>query len=285
MGELISLAGSKAHSSDFYDSPALTLMNLEGDHQQAHPGPKFDYYSKIDDWKQNILYVHFKEEPDVFCAWSDDPEIPTTYSGYQIRFENAWQNPNGKIVHWPVNKRPYTSAYASGGTWKAEVSHACLVSWGIRDGIEWQDNYKVDKKGRKYREWVSLVGLNQKDNEQEIINRTRTWLFKGDVKISGKGVKFLEKNYKNNSFVFQAKPNAEKITFHIIPEEQNSLIMNPVIRINNWGQVQDIDIFVDNNKLEENDYKHCFSKKGLLIWINTNLQSENQIRIEKNGNN
>jgi hypothetical protein len=281
LGELISIAGSKAHSSDFYASPALTMMNLEGNIKQAHPGPKFDYYSDIDDWKEQILIVHFKSEPDVFCVWSHNPEIPETYSGYPIRYENAWQNPRGKIVHWPVNKRPYTSAFSSGGTWKAEVSHACLLSWGVRDGIEWKDHYKIDKTGRKYREWVSLIGLNKQNNKQELFNKARSWLFKGEVKTSGKGIKFVKKDYKNNSFIFDTQPDSKHFTFRIIPDEQSSPIINPVIRINNWGKLPDVQISIDDQQLTENEYRISCIDDDILIWLQARLKPENKVKIER----
>lgn len=285
LGELISVAGSKANSSNFYSSPALSIMNLNGDIKQAHPGPKFDYYSDIDDWEQQILSVHFKNEPDVFCAWSTDPEIPETYSGYKIRFENAWQNPNGTIVHWPVNKRPYTSAYSAGGTWKGEVSHSCLLSWGVRDGIEWIDNYKVDKTGRKYREWVSLVGLNKKGNKQEMMNKTSTWLFKGKVEIIGKGTEFVKKDYKNNSFVFNIQSDTNSLNFRIIPSDKKSLIIDPVIIINGWGKDPNVKISIDNKDLVKNKYLKTLSGSALMIWLNIRLGFENVIKLYKEGHN
>jgi hypothetical protein len=162
LGELISCAGSQTHSKPFYEEPALTLLNLEGDVEQAHPGIKIDYGSRVDDWKQMIMAVHLKNMPDVFAVWSTDPAVPDTYSGYPIRYEIAWQSVNGYGSHWPVNKRPFTGDSGSGGTWEAEVSHSCLLSWGVRDGTDWQDHYKTREDGRKYREWVALIGRRKK---------------------------------------------------------------------------------------------------------------------------
>jgi hypothetical protein len=282
LGELISIAGSKAHSSDFYDSPALTMMNLKGDVNKAHPGPKFDYYSDMDDWNEQILSVHFKEEPDVFCVWSHNPDIPETWSGYPIRYENAWQNPQGRIVHWPVNKRPYTSAFAAGGTWKGEASHACLLSWGVRDGIEWQDHYKTDDNGRKYREWVSLVGLNDKNKSKQIINKSKSWLFKGQIKIKSDKIKFVKKDYKKNAFVFNAKSQVKSFVLEIIPEERNTKVINPVLEIKNFGTVTNVQIMLDNKVLTKNEYRiSAVGSNDLLIWLNTEIEFGNQIAVEK----
>ena len=279
LGEMISIAGSKSHSEDFYASPALSIMNLSGDIKQAHPGPKFDYYSEIDDWDQQILAVHFKDQPDVFCAWSTDPEIPETYSGYKIRYENAWQNPYGKIVHWPVNKRPYTSAFAAGGTWKGEVSHACLVSFGVRDGIEWEDNFKTDERGRKYREWVSLVGLNNPGETQLIKNKTLTWVFKGSIKSPDKSVDLLRKNYKENSFVLLPAEDAEEIKFRFVPERENISIINPVLRIKGWEEQANFKLFVDDEAIEDEQIIYDVSDGDILIWLNKEIDEGNILRI------
>jgi hypothetical protein len=282
LGEMISIAGSKSHSSDFYDTPALTMMNLEGETKQAHPGPKFDYYSDIDDWKQQILMVHFKDNPDVFCVWSHDPQIPETWSGYPIRYENAWQNPNGKIVHWPVNKRPYTSAYSSGGTWKAEVSHACLLSWGVRDGIEWKDHYKINANGRKYREWISLIGLNEQNNKTELYTRARSWLFIGEIKFNSVGCEFLKKDYNKNSFIFKTNQNIIDIEFRFIPEKQNTKIINPAIIIKNWGNGIDLQLSIDDIPLNTDLYRFTkINENDILIWLNTWLGPDHVVKIEK----
>lgn len=280
LGELISIAGSKANSEDFYASPALTMMNLNGQSMQAHPGPKFDYYSAIDSWKQQILNVHFKKEPDVYCVWSDDPAFPETYSGYPIRFENAWQNPHGKIVHWPVNKRPYTSAYAAGGTWKGEVSHACLLSWGVRDGIDWTDHFKEDLTGRKYREWVSLIGLNHPDDTTEVLNRSRTWIYKGEVDVRGRGISFLGKDVKENLFVFDVRPDCRQFSIRFIPEKQNARVINPVLKIKNWVVGNQLKVGVDGEIPAGTRYRTTLIGTDLLIWLKARLGPAIVISLE-----
>jgi hypothetical protein len=282
LGEFISIAGSKSHSSDFYASPALTMMNLEGEFKQAHPGPKFDYYSDIDDWKQQILTVHFVDEPDVFCSWSVDPNIPETYSGYKIRYENAWQNPDIKCVHWTVNKRPYTSAFSSGGTWKAEVSHACLLSWGVRDGIEWEDHFKVDERGRKYREWISLVGLNSPNDKEKQIAKTRSWLFPGNVEIIDGESKFIKIDYKQKAFILETSIHSQGVEFKISPIDDSGRLLNPAFRINNWGAENNISLFVNGEECNANRFRiTTLNDEDLLVWLNDELQYESVIKILK----
>lgn len=279
LGEMISIAGSKSHSEEFYDSPALTLMNLDGDKKQAHPGPKFDYYSPTDDWSQQVIAVHFKEGPDVFSAWSVDKAIPETYSGYKIRYENAWQNPNGKIVHWPVNKRPYTSAFAAGGTWKSEVSHACLLSFGVRDGIDWTDHYEVDDRGRKYREWASLVGLNEKGEEDKMLVKTRSWLDDAVVLEDPKSLYFEGKDYMKNTYVFEVLADPDSYSFTLGTDQA---VINPAFQFRHWGKPPKVQVLLDGKPLPPAKFKVAQIDHDMLIWIEGELTPQTVVTIKRN---
>ncbi len=282
LGEFISIAGSKSHSSDFYAEPALSMRNLEGDYKEAHPGPKFDYYSDLDDWKQQILTVHFEEEPDLFCVWSVDRKFPETYAGYKIRYENRWQNPNIKCVHWPVNKRPYHSAYASGGTWKAEVSHACLLSWGVRDGEDWKKHYELDERGRKYREWTSLVGLNDPDNPDRLADLTRSWLFRGKVSMEGEGADYAGVDYSQKALVFNADPQAEIIQFTLAPRSFTPKIIHPVFEIRNWSQDNDSEIVMNAKRMHKRDYRTAVTEDGtVLVWIQKEIDEPTSFFLKR----
>jgi hypothetical protein len=282
LGELISLAGSQTNSGLLHARPALTMLNLDGDVRQAHPGPKFDYYSDFDDWKQQILAVHLTNGPDVFCVFSSDPEVPETYSGYKIRYENAWQRPDINPVHWPVNKRPYTRPFSSGGTWDAEVSHACLLSWGVRDGIEWTDHYKVDQRGRKFREWVALIGLDEPNALESIKNKTRSWLFPGDVKVAENAGKFVKIDFQKKSLVFDLKGGSKACQFTLEMTDKGGGIINPAIEIQSWGTSEIESIQIDGKEVQKSKYRTYLTSDGhLLLWIEGNLSAGANVVIQK----
>lgn len=282
LGELISIAGSKSNSGQLHARPALTILNLDGDIQNAHPGPKFDYYSPIDDWKQQILAVHLTNGPDVFCVFSTDQALPETYSGYKIRYENAWQRPDINPIHWPVNKRPYTRPFSSPGTWDAEVSHACLLSWGVRDGIDWIDQYKLDQRGRKYREWVSLIGLNEPDNFESLKDKTRSWLFPADIVTDGKVFVFKGVDVKQKLMKFDLTSDSDTCEFRIDKGINPAGIINPAIEISSWGSIPLGQVQLNGQLLPLNLYRsHVTSEGRLLLWIKTWLKPGEQVLIQK----
>jgi hypothetical protein len=278
LGELISCAGSQAHSKPFYDSPALTLTNLQGDAEKAHPGIKLDYGSHVDEWKQMIMSVHLKDMPDVFSVWSTDPAVPDTYSGYPIRYEIAWQSVNGRSSHWPVNKRPFTGDSGSGGTWKAEVSHSCLMSWGVRDGTDWKDHYKTREDGRKYREWVALIGLNDKGDLDGARNKAKSWLFPGDIEMLDDNCRFVKNDVARKTLVFEKVEGEMKCHFEIEPKD--SVLINPAIVIKNWEHSSFARVMINDNELSKEQYKLDRESDGLLLWIQTEIKDRTSIMIE-----
>jgi hypothetical protein len=281
IGELQVNAGSLSHPYEFFDSPALTVLNLEGEVEHTHPGPKFRYDSKLDDWNQMIIAVHLKNEPDAFCSWSTDSRTPDTFSGYKIRYINAWHSLDGLFIHWPVGKRPYTFKEGNTGTWRAEASHASLMSWGIREGIDWEDNYQLDERGRKYRQWISLIGLNEQGDLEALKNKTRSWLFPGTINMTEASCSFVKTDHAQKAIVFEKVGTNQKCYFQIDPTEQNSVLINPVIRINNWSTVTPLNIMIDDNILSKDQYRfHLLNDRDALIWINKTINTKTNINIE-----
>jgi hypothetical protein len=280
LSELITLAGSSSHSKPFFSSPALTFLNLEGDTQDAHPGPKFDYGSHLDDWDQMIMAVHLKNEPDIFCVFSTDEEIPETYSGYGVEYENAWQSVNGRHSHWPVSKRPFTGNNGSGGTWKAEVSHSCLVSCGVIKGTDWEDHFKVDDRGRKYRDWVLLVGANEPGDYEGLRDKTRSWLYQGNITVPDNSCRFLKNDYSHRILVFEKAGTDKHCNFEIAPHEGSSVLVNPAFRINGWGANQVRSIRINDKTLPKNKYRiDLLDGRDLLVWMNMTIDSKTRFVI------
>jgi len=227
LAEMIAIAGSSTNTIEHYDSPALTFTNLEGKTILSHPGAKFDYDSEINDWPQQITVLHFKNQPDFYSVFSVDERFPDTYSGYKIKYQNTWHNIAQKAVHWPVNKRPYTRAFGSTGTWKEEVTHSCLVSIDVKDGVDWSDNYKIDSRGRKYRDWIMFFGAEEKNQLGSIRDRVRSWLPTCEIKILNDNCKFEMVDHREKAFVIKSAPKAEECNFNLILKGENSILINP----------------------------------------------------------
>jgi hypothetical protein len=232
----------------------------------------------VDDWKQMIMTVHLKDMPDVFAVWSTDPEVPDTYSGYPIRYEIAWQSVNGFGSHWPVNKRPFTGDSGSGGTWEAEVSHSCLLSWGVRDGTDWEDNYKTREDGRKYRQWVALIGLNEKGDLDGARGKAKSWLFPGKVEMLDESCCFVKNDVARKALVFEKTEDEMKCNFEIEPKD--SVLINPAIVIEGWEHWPFLRVSINDSELTKEQYKLDQEGDDLLLWIPTEIRYKTSIMIE-----
>ncbi len=282
IAEMIAISGSLSACKDFFDSPALTVLNLEGDLVNCHPGPKFGFFdSPFVDWKQQIVVNHFKDLPDVFCAFSDDEAIPGTFSGYKIRYENEWQNINGRSGHWPVNKTPYTSANGNTALWTEQVKHACLVSIDIQEGVSWEDHFQISPEGRKFREWTVLIGLNDRGDLNSLLQKTQSWLFRGRVNMLGGSGRFIRVDYRDKSFLLEKNPSSTSCSFEIDPDEKSPCVLNPVFRIQGWGSKPIGSVGLNGEKLSGNRWLYHFQENGdVLLWLNATILSKASIIVK-----
>ena len=280
LAELIAIAGTKGHARPYFDSPALTLTNLQEDVELAHPGLKIDYGSHVDNWEQVIMSVHLKDQPDVFCVFSTDYDVLDTWSGYKIRYEIAWHSIDGTSNHWPINKRPFTGDTGSGATWDQEVSHSCLLSLGVLEGVDWNDHYKVDQRGRKYREWVSLIGVNEAGDLGGIRNRTRSWLFPGRVTPT-QGCSFVQVDYQKKCLVFESNPTIKTCEFSVDPSQNTSALINPAFVIKNWGNEDAIAVRIGKKFVAEEDLRTDIEGNDLLVWLHETIDSRSVISIAR----
>jgi hypothetical protein len=282
IAELIAVSGSSTDCVEHFDSQALTFTNLEGKTILCHPGSKFDYNSEINDWPQQISVVHFKNQPDFYSVFSADERFPDTYSAYKIEYQNTWHNTNQRFVHWPVNKRPYVGYNGSSGTWKAEVSHSCLTSIDVRDGVDWSDNYKTDSRGRKYRDWVMLFGVEQKNKINTIREIVSSWLPSFEIKMLSNNCKFEEADHREKALVFNLRTAAKECSFELTLKGDSAVLINPVIKIRNWNSSTLKGISINNNELSTNDYKTAMlDNKDCLIWIGKTLDDKSRIQINR----
>jgi hypothetical protein len=262
------------------DSPALTVLDMGGGLFTYHPGANFN--QKINTWNQVIMAAHFKNAPDAFNVFSDDDDIPETYSHYRIGYELSWHNTVYQMCHWPVGKEPFQLMDKTFGSFKAQVSHSSLMGAGVHFDTKWNDNFKLDANGRKYRQWVSLVGLNAPGCDESLRMKTASWLYPGSIKMLSDGVQFEKINYARKEFVFNKMDNNKERICHFIldPTLKSTTVLNPVFTINNWGK-HPVDITVNDIKLtEEKNFKYAFEDESIVIWVKGRFDSKTNLKIE-----
>jgi len=177
--ELIVVAGNVTNPSDHLESPALSIWPIQDKRLDFDPmGSGNDYEQRNND--ATILAVHMKNHPDLINVFNDHPNYPDTYPGDPITIYKTWHNKFFSMSHWPINSEQYYSdPFKSRTTWKEQIKHASIAGAGVygNKSEKWTTNFKIDPTdGRKYKEWVSYMGLSPKGNLEQAKVEVEKWL-------------------------------------------------------------------------------------------------------------
>ncbi len=269
VAELMVIADSTSDPDNHTASPALTIMNLEGTTDKFFPPVTQSYKDKVNEWNQFIIMTHFTDGMDAFAAFSHGGDITNTYSGYKLTTDIAWHNPSFAMSHWPVGLEPYEEDNYTVGTWPAEVSHASLMGISAYFGhAEWTNNYKLDERGRKYRDWTSLVGLHDANDLPGIRAKVKSWLYPGAITILGSNSVFRGIDYQQRSLMFERTGAVNRCHFEIDPSAFTSTVINPVFEIENWD-AESMRLSMDGtNLIQHTDYRSYADGTNALVWLN-----------------
>lgn len=279
LNELIAVAGSLSRPVDHTAEPALSVLNLQGAVQHYHPNK--DYDGACNQWDQVILAGHFKTEPDAFNVFSCCADTPETFSYYPIKFELTWHSHRHTLAHWPVSMEPYQKADATGGTFMAQPMHTCLISGSVYEGIDWEDHFWRDENGRKYRQWTSLVGLNEPGDVEGLRDKTASWLYPGKVAMLGDSYRFEGIDYRRREFVFEKVTDKNRCEFSIVPEQKSRVLINPVFKIEHWsgGSVR---VKLNGQELQRGkDFRLAYVSEGAIVWIKGRFEGETRWEIRE----
>jgi hypothetical protein len=212
--EMIAIAGTRTVPSQHLNSPALTLADLGANRLTFHPGKSFDKQG-VNQWNEFIAVTHFKSAPDAFAAVVNTDPLPDSLRPYPIRFDLDWHHEDFRMSHWPVETEPYQEAHKSHGRFDAEVGHTSLIGAGVWEGTDWNDRFQTDERGRRFRQWVSLVGLHRPNDLDGIRQRVRAWR-------DARSVRVLEGASPNVDFDhtqahYTIRPTAESVRLTVGP--------------------------------------------------------------------
>jgi hypothetical protein len=283
--ESILAAGSKTWYADLIAQPAMAIYNLEGETNEYYPGfPMGD----INSWDQFITSMNLYDDVAPFVAYSNDPRTPDVFPypvrlGVQTGYDVS-DGPEG-ASHWPVQKAPYehplwsrsylTSeasswSFSSAGNWGGEPAS---VAWDLG----FQETYQVDERGRKYREWVSLIGLADVGDLETPRNLTSSWLFPGRVLMNGADSEFVGNNRHEKTLVFDNTRANGILDFDLLPR---SSTINPAIEVRNWEGDGTLRIAIDGvAQRPGTDYIAAMEGSSLLVWFQRTFTHQAAIEV------
>jgi len=269
--ELIAIAGSLTDPVEHLASPALTVLNLEGEADSYHPPRKLN--PRTNEWDEVIMTAHFRDAPDAFCAFSNGREMLEACSSPRLGFDLSWHATDYRFCHWPVGKEPYREpdGVKTFASWPAQVCHTSLIGAGAWEGETWEDRYRVDGTGRRYREWIMLAGLNEPGDLDGLRAKTATWLYPGEVTVLAPGSRFEKVDYARREFVFTDTAGERRCEFRLDPTARSARVVNPVIRVCSWGN-HPVHVTLDGRRLRRGeDYRAAVEGGDALVWVRAEL--------------
>ena len=124
------------------------------------------------------------------------------------------------------------------------------------------------------------MGANEPGDLEGLRDKTRSWLYPGKVKMLDTGSRFVKNDYSQKALVFEKTRAGKHCHFEITPDENSSVLINPAVRINNWGPYPAGSIKINDMILPAKKYRFdLLDDKDLLIWINTAVDSKTKFVI------
>jgi len=164
---------SDALPEEVLPAQALTAFGPGGQRAQAtYPRQGQPKRPKVGDWHRFGYATHYKDKelPDPFIGFADaglDSSLDWPGTWHEERF---W-----RFSHFPFNHEPFVYETNSQHEGRGVITHTCLAYVGDARRRDWKDSFKVDGRGRKFREWVSLIGMEAKGRLEAMDFRLKEW--------------------------------------------------------------------------------------------------------------
>ncbi|QHT62317.1 hypothetical protein GXP70_21610 [Paenibacillus lycopersici] len=280
--ESIVIAGTTSLPADHIHEIPLTMLNLSGAVKQydrawydenVKTGGKEIFQqggdrAEIEGWEEMIQVAHFTGgAPDAFIVFANDPKFTDACPPYRATTDISWHSYIYQMSHWPVNKEPYEEAFKSGTTWPGQVSHSSVAGVEAWNDIAWDDGYKVDANGRRYREWVALFGIETPFTHDRIAAKTRSWLYPGHVRVIGGSARLVRYDYGKLAYEIFCDSAAQQVELAWIPDAEDMEAAALVFHfVGNPGALTKV--LSEGQPLEEKvDYEKAAAGDGWLLRV------------------
>ena len=148
------------------------------------------------------------------------------------------------------------------------------------ENIGWPNHYRIDKRdGRKYRQWLALVGLAPRGkNITDITKTAQAWLYPGTVHMIGSNVDFIEYDLSLKQHIFHRNAG-DLCRFRITPGKKGTSIVNPVFCFRNW-KAGSVEITINETRLVQGvDFEFAQVDNDILVWVKTESDTEQHYTI------
>jgi hypothetical protein len=279
LGELIVVAGSRRDPAELIGEPGLSLTRDGEPPMEFFPGPERDLAASKD-WGTTTATAHLRDHAPPYIAFANDPRLSATTPGNRVRVEVSWHHPTHRMSHWPVGLEPYQTDDKSNDVDRHRVTHTSLLGIAAEGDTRWEYDYQTDKRGRRYREWAFLLGLDDdRAGPARRASAASSWLDPGTLdEVASPSVRFRRVDRRVGEVVLETKRRAEA-AFVWRPASADWPLVNPCFRVLGLGRVPQA---VERDGVELNpqtDYAMHHDREGTLVWLRLETSEPLRLRI------
>ena len=261
--ELMLISGGNRRPGSLLEYPSLTFHSHNETPMHFNNTSEKKYRNNNKRLGATTLVAHVKDAPEVFIAMSDDNRTPETHTTLPLNYEVTWHDRKHNFGHWPVNKEPYAEPFKSTSIWPEQIAHTSFIGMGIDQGQDWKDSYLLRADGRKYRQWLGLIGMSEKGGDITPEGLTNSWLYPGTVRMIDNSSAFINYSHQEKWLEFDTSPGNPACIFTIEPE---SILVNPVLRINQWGK-KPVFVKVNGSVTNSSNFMSSIDDDGNLLLL------------------
>ncbi|MCK9554534.1 HEAT repeat domain-containing protein [bacterium] len=275
ISELMTINRSGVRPSEFLSQTAVTMLNLEGkkidflwDLSEEKPPAKMDPDTRT--WNEAICRVNLAGRPAAFEVFAQSDEthaktFPMQYKDWWGHYGQDWsfemrggyefKDDFWTFSHWPISKIPYDEDVKTNGKFLREPSHTSLLPVAGHPGATGVTT------------WAMLIGLSGEGDDKDLLDKTRSWLYPGEIEMKSDSSVFVENDYYQRALIFNNVKKDRKCDFRLDPESRNSVVVNPVFIVNGWSG-NSISVKAGGKLLEEGvDFRSAVIGNKALVWV------------------
>ncbi|MDD5644700.1 MAG: HEAT repeat domain-containing protein [bacterium] len=292
ISELMTINRSGVRPSEFLSQTAVTMLNLEGkkidflwDLSQEKAPAKMDPDTRS--WNEAICRINLISRPAVFEVFAQSDEtyaktFPRQYKDWWGHYGQDWsfemrggyefKDDFWTFSHWPISKIPYDEAVKTNGKFLREPSHTSLLPVAGHPGAT------------EVTTWAMLIGLGEDGNDKDLIDRTKSWLYPGKIEMRSGSSSFVENDYYQRALVFNNVRSDGKCDFSLDPKSRDSIVINPVFIIKNWGG-KAVFVKAGGEQLEEGpDFRTAVVDGKAIVWVKMKFEEPVEFSISGDKN-
>lgn len=282
VAELAPILGARSKASDLLAEDAITITGLSGRETKLKwPGQEGDFADPTLRETAAVVTARFtaNDVPDAFLAYSRDRR----FSGLApLELSSTWQRRQWwMFCHYPANAQPYENLTGSLATMPGQITLGGLICLGTTRSSDASADFLVERDGRKYLRWMTLLGLQKRGDTAATVRRIACWLYGASVSET-RGCRYLGYDPRTMEYQISVDAGRGECSFDMKPTAKVQSAMRPLIRVEGWGErVPEVQMTGIPLRPGE-DVEAAVEGGELIIWINREIKALTKITLVGN---